>query len=251
MRVIVLKHNKVSNGVNNLLAAIKEINPKLPWYKRYKETYTPRIGDKIINWGCSMLNFPVYINPIGAIQYASDKIKTLTKLATDAVNTLTFTTNPQEALQWVKEGKLVVGRSLINASGGKGIVLIDKEEAFINCPLYTLYQPKQTEFRVHVFKNTIIDTQEKRKKQGVEADFKIRNHDKGWIFCRENITPDPRRDELAIKAVSSLGLDFGAVDIIYNKTKNSYYVLEVNTAPGIENTTAKHYAETFIHYVYN
>jgi len=50
---------------------------------------------------------------------------------------------------------------------------------------------------------------------------------------------------VALAAVSALGLDFGAVDIIYNEHENQYYVLEVNTAPGLEGTTVEKYAEAF------
>ena len=35
-------------------------------------------------------------------------------------------------------------------------------------------------------------------------------------------------------AVEALGLDFGAVDIMYHE--NTFYVLEVNTAPGLTRT---------------
>jgi D-alanine-D-alanine ligase-like ATP-grasp enzyme len=40
-------------------------------------------------------------------------------------------------------------------------------------------------------------------------------------------------------------LDFGAVDIIYNAKRNECYVLEVNTAPGLEGTTVEKYATKF------
>ena len=59
------------------------------------------------------------------------------------------------------------------------------------------------------------------------------------------MTPDPVRDTIAVNAVKALGLDFGAVDIIYNEKENQYYVLEVNTAPGLEGTTLIKYAERF------
>jgi glutathione synthase/RimK-type ligase-like ATP-grasp enzyme len=42
----------------------------------------------------------------------------------------------------------------------------------------------------------------------------------------------------------ALGLDFGAVDIIQDDGGN-FYVLEVNTAPGLEGQTIKSYAEGF------
>ena len=37
--------------------------------------------------------------------------------------------------------------------------------------------------------------------------------------------------------------DFGAFDVIYNQKKNQAFVLECNTAPGIEGTTLDNYVE--------
>jgi glutathione synthase/RimK-type ligase-like ATP-grasp enzyme len=51
--------------------------------------------------------------------------------------------------------------------------------------------------------------------------------------------------EAAIRTVEILGLDFGAVDIIWNKKQDRYYVLEVNTAPGLEGETVVRYANAF------
>jgi D-alanine-D-alanine ligase-like ATP-grasp enzyme len=46
-------------------------------------------------------------------------------------------------------------------------------------------------------------------------------------------------------AVNHLGLDFGAVDMIYNAKRNTYYVLEVNTACGLAGETLNKYVEVF------
>jgi D-alanine-D-alanine ligase-like ATP-grasp enzyme len=37
-------------------------------------------------------------------------------------------------------------------------------------------------------------------------------------------------------------LDFGAVDVIWNEKQQRAYVLEVNTAPGLEGQTVDDYA---------
>ena len=49
----------------------------------------------------------------------------------------------------------------------------------------------------------------------------------------------------ATMAVGCLQLDFGAVDVIWNEAQKRAYVLEVNTAPGIEGTTLMRYASAF------
>ena len=66
----------------------------------------------------------------------------------------------------------------------------------------------------------------------------------GSVYCRDGITSNSIRDTLAINAIRALHLDFGAVDIIYNERENQFYVLEVNTAPGLEGTTLQKYTES-------
>ena len=74
----------------------------------------------------------------------------------------------------------------------------------------------------------------------------IRNIHTGWVYCRDNYIPDPTSIQLAIDAVQAVGLDFGAVDLIYNQHYNQFYILEVNTAPGLEGTTLINYVNAFI-----
>jgi glutathione synthase/RimK-type ligase-like ATP-grasp enzyme len=49
-----------------------------------------------------------------------------------------------------------------------------------------------------------------------------------------------------LAAVSALGLDFGAVDIIWNEREDKCYVLEVNTAPGLQGSTLENYANAIM-----
>ena len=43
-------------------------------------------------------------------------------------------------------------------------------------------------------------------------------------------------------AFAASELDFGAVDIIFNERENKAYVLEINSAPGLEGSTIQDYA---------
>ena len=45
--------------------------------------------------------------------------------------------------------------------------------------------------------------------------------------------------------LKELGLDFGAVDVIWNEHESKAYVLEINTAPGLEGSTVEDYKEFF------
>jgi glutathione synthase/RimK-type ligase-like ATP-grasp enzyme len=116
--------------------------------------------------------------------------------------------------------------------------------------LYVQYVKKQQEFRVHVAFGEVIDVQEKRKRKDLPEDFstnfQVRNHQTGWVYCREDITEPNELRPMAVAATAALGLDFGAVDLIYNAKRNECFCLEINTAPGLEGQTVKKYADAFV-----
>jgi D-alanine-D-alanine ligase-like ATP-grasp enzyme len=49
----------------------------------------------------------------------------------------------------------------------------------------------------------------------------------------------------AFKAMASSALDFVAVDVVWNEHEKQAYVLEINTAPGLEGATVESYARKF------
>ena len=75
----------------------------------------------------------------------------------------------------------------------------------------------------------------------------IRNHKQGWVFVREGVELPQEVKEEAVRAIKSLSLDFGAVDICYTSSGEAC-VFEVNTAPGIMNTSVERYAEAIRKY---
>ena len=212
--------------------------------------FHPKRDDIVINWGNS--NSPNWVgsnydlNQPDSVAIAVNKLSTFQVLEEMQVNTPNWGTSRDEAQATVDDGRTIVVRHVLNGHSGQGIKIVQEGEV-PEAPLYVEYKKKRSEWRVHVFKGEVIDTCQKRKRQADSrpASFNtfIRNHSTGWVFCRDNISPDPRRDELAVKAISSLSLDFGAVDIIYNEREDKYYVLEVNTSPGLEGTTLQKYVE--------
>ena len=182
---------------------------------------------------------------------ASDKIKTLECFKLNDVSHPEWTLNYDEALNWVTAGHVVFCRTLTRAHSGRGIVIARSAQELVHAPLYTKYIKKKKEFRVHVFNNQIIDIQEKRRGfDAPEADFLIRNHANGFVFCRDDIIEPTDLRTTAIQAVASLGLDFGAVDMVWNEHYNKSYALEVNTAPGLEGTTLETYSKAIIKEAY-
>jgi hypothetical protein len=181
---------------------------------------------------------------------ALGKIHQYNRFVDREVPTVPHTCDKLEAASWLLEGYTVVCRTKTNGHSGDGIVLVEGDDAeLIDAPLYTKYIKKVSEFRVHVFRGEVIFVQQKKRDLSVDdVNYKIRNHQFGWVFCSKDLEI-PSVELLygaALAAVAATGYYYGAVDVIYNQAKDSYYVLEVNSRPGIEGETAKRYAEKFL-----
>lgn len=228
-------------------------------YTDEKGTVVARNRNTIINWGCSSLPDRLrgagrLINKPERVADAANKLITFRKLSEggDRISYPAFTDSYETACEWVREGTVVVCRTKLNGHSGAGIVVAAREEDVVKtAPLYTKYIKKASEFRVHVAFGEVIDVQAKRKRTEYEGevDYAIRNHHTGWVYCREDIVEPEKLREYAVNTILILGLDFGAVDIIYNKHFNQCYVLEVNTAPGLEGTSVTNYTEAFKKFV--
>lgn len=213
--------------------------------------FKPRRNDLVINWGNSTMprwNWHKDINSPISTGKAANKQESFVAFRYAEVPTPDWTENINEAQDWLNNGHTVVVRHVLTGHSGQGIEMVS-EGILPHAPLYTKYKKKRHEYRVHVFKGEVIDTCQKKKSTEASRagtiDIRIRNHSNGWVFCRDGISSNSSREELAVRAVAALGLDFGAVDIIYNEAENQHYVLEVNTAPGLEGTTLQKYIEAF------
>ena len=214
--------------------------------------YRPKVGDKIINWGSSQV--PEYLlkaivfNKPEAVGIASNKLLAFKELDKAGISIPVATTDKEKAKE-LFEGKDVVCRHKLTGHSGEGIEIIGKREWIPDSKLYVEYIPKTQEYRVHVVKEQIVDIQRKARDKGVpdeEVNWKVRNHKNGFVYAREGGIELPEHTKyMCIKAVASLGLDFGAVDLVYNEKRDRYYVLEVNTAPGLFGTTLERYVEAF------
>lgn len=210
------------------------------------------IKGTLINWGSSSYPDRVLynpgarvLNPPESIARASNKLEAF-KILEGHVPIPSFTEIIPEALEWLTEG-VVVCRTVLNGHSGKGIVLASTLEELAPAPLYTKYIKKEQEYRLHVFKGECFFVQRKARKLDVpddKVDWQVRNHDNGFIYANKNVEVPELFKEIAVKAIITLGLDFGAVDLIATK-KGDPYVLEVNTAPGLTGTTLEKYCEQF------
>lgn len=164
------------------------------------------------------------------------------------IPSLDFTQSIEVARSWAIEGNVVVCRKLTHSSEGKGIVVAETSDAIVTAPVYTKYKKKKKEFRVHVFKDKVVHVLEKRRKSNYEgtADSKIRNIANGYVFCSEGVVEPPGLRELALSASNVTSSDFRGVDIGYNEKLNQLFVIEVNSAPGIEGTNVDRYIEVIL-----
>jgi glutathione synthase/RimK-type ligase-like ATP-grasp enzyme len=207
----------------------------------------------VINWGSSTspsrwkwTTTDGDINNPLAVTLAANKYHSFRCFKENDVPTPDWTIDRDEAQAWINDGDVVIVRHLLSGHSGQGIEVV-QEGVLPHAPLYTKYKKKRAEYRVHVFKGEVIDTVQKKNRNSEQRpeNFStfIRSHATGWVFCRDGVTPSDARDATAIAAVRALCLDFGAVDIIYNELENKYYVLEVNSAPGIQGSTLDKYVE--------
>lgn len=73
----------------------------------------------------------------------------------------------------------------------------------------------------------------------------VRSNHRGWKFSSVRLnTLSEALKTAAIRAVKAIGLDFGAVDCCVDNAGHPY-IIEVNSAPGLQGTTLEKYIETF------
>lgn len=206
----------------------------------------------VVNWGNSNLPEEVLkcrvINSPEAVSKAANKLLSFEAMYRHGVNVPAFTTDPQDVQGKLDNGGAIVVRHKLTGHSGEGIEIIHGDVDVPVAPLYVEYIKKKEEYRAHVFDNKVIDIQRKARKLDVpdeDVNWKVRNLAGGFIYARENVALPEEAALQALAAVESLGLDFGAVDIIWNAHTDTYYVLEVNTAPGLSGTTLEKYVEAF------
>lgn len=245
-----------SNSINQLRAGL---NAKLIRLEGSRFKGGP--DKNVINWGnsaalpeldnCNLLNHP------SVVAFASNKLNFFNTVV-GQVSIPDFTVDRGEAYAWIESGKMVCVREKLTGHSGEGLVILKNDDEWQeynhnDAKLYVKYIPKKDEYRVHVFKGEVFDVQRK----GIEANtprefvnFQVRNAAGGFIFLRnedQSKYPEQIYAE-AKKAMELIGLDFGAVDIIWNEYRKTAYVLEVNTAPGLTGTTLTNYIDQFAKY---
>lgn len=241
-------HNTASEGAGALATALGARR-----IRHTRSAFRGSANHTVINWGahevseqiskCKILNLP------GDIRISANKRTFFEAMSTDepGPRTVPWTTDQKVVKDWLASGHTIAARTILNGSGGAGLSLFDATQTFVNAELYTQYVKKKEEYRIHVVGKKVISVQRKAKRkledgQAYTGDVRIRNLENGFVFVRENVTPQGDVLTQSLKVFDKIGLDFGAVDVIWNERSQQAYVLEVNTAPGLEGQTIEHYA---------
>lgn len=224
-----------------------------------RNTYVPRRNHLVVNWGLSVIpswmeRMPSnrVLNHPTAVAMSSNKIYTFRAFAEHGVKHPTWTQDINIAKEWVSNGSTVYCRTTVTGHGGEGIVLANCIDEIVEAKLFTKGVDNETEYRVHVFDGQVIDFIKKARRRGeeVQPSRYIRNHKQGWVFVREGVELPQEVKEEAVRAIKSLSLDFGAVDICYTSSGEAC-VFEVNTAPGIMGTSLERYKQALLRRLYN
>lgn len=249
MKAYIYTYNKGSEGAKALSQALN-----VKRIKHDNSKFRGRPDKTVINWGASKISDQAavckVINKSEAVMLSSNKLKSFELFKEHDVSIPPFWKTKEEACEYLAENinNSIVCRCILNGHSGNGIVIAGNQGDLVDAPLYVGYIPKKHEYRYHVFNGKVIDVQRKARNKDVpdeNVNWKVRNHDNGFIFMREGVEIVEAAANEAIKAVNALGLDFGAVDIIYNEKQDKYYVLEVNSAPGLTGTTLDNYVAAF------
>lgn len=207
-------------------------------------------NELIINWGCSDVVFYDHkvINHPEAVRKAANKLLFFQVMSPLGI-TPRFCTSLESAKELMLETERPIAcRTILTGHSGNGIILSNTVDLLVPAKLYVEYIPKQSEWRVHVFNGSVIDIQRKARNREVpdeKVNWHVRTHANGFIYMRGDVDQYNedfinQLKEYALKTINQLKLDFGAVDIILTK-QGRIYVLEVNTAPGLEGTTLENY----------
>ena len=250
-RIRVLPYKQGSRSAKALADALGGKVLKLEGSK-----YIRKQDDVVINWGNS--NAParlgVVLNMPAFVELASNKLTFFQTVPADVIPPFWTTIEDIPNDVFEKDG-MVVCRTILSGHSGAGIVLADARASLVNARLYVKYIKKQDEYRIHLGKHpqgftSVISLQRKARRADVDnPNWQLRNHQNGFVYVRNNVFPPDDVRAVAFKAFDATGLDFGAVDVIWNEHQQKAYVLEVNTAPGMEGQTIEDYAHFFRSFV--
>ncbi len=253
-RIRIIPYKQGSRSCRALADALGAKTIKLDGTSTFRNTER----DFCINWGNTNppanIDLRFVLNHPEAIRAASNKLTFFQRCSEKGLDNLIppYYTNKDDIPD---DSFPIVCRTLLNAHSGRGIVIANRRDELVDAPLFTKYLKKNDEYRIHFAypirgerqESIMLAVQHKRRRlDHAEPNWQIRNHDNGFIYARENVNaPQAVLDASRTVFEEATDLDFGAVDIIYSQKSGRAYVLEVNTAPGLEGQTLEDYANHY------
>lgn len=207
-------------------------------------------GKTVINYGSSACPYTARIvNFPGIVRVFAYKTTTFEALYSGC-RMPDWTTDRSKALTWQREGLSVMARLVNNGHSGNGIVYCGGGDEIPPAHMYTKYVKKAAEYRIHFVRGKpgtyTSFIQRKAKVQGHEnPNWKVRNLAGGFIYANDAANVGEVPEDVTTQAYNafiSSALDFGAVDVLWNKKQKKAYVLEINTAPGLQGRTLEFYS---------
>uniref|UniRef100_A0AAU6W011 ATP-grasp enzyme n=3 Tax=unclassified bacterial viruses TaxID=12333 RepID=A0AAU6W011_9VIRU len=255
--------NAASNGAGELKAALTALGVNVTTVRNDRPQGRLSNARRTLKWGSftrtlEVANEDSIINN-HAGQSSLNKKRCFELLRERGVPIPEFTTERAVAEDWIRAGGFrVYERHSLTGSAGEGIVVANNlgDLSATVPPLYTQgIKGKRREYRIHVFNMDGVQryfVQQKKRRAGFQEQenytSEVRNLESGWIFANQDIT-QPRQVTLdaAVAACKALKLNFGAVDLIeQEKANGGSFVLEVNTAPGLQGATVNFYASSLV-----
>ena len=215
-----------------------------------------------VNWGQTRphpFNKDVINNPL-AVNYYSSKIRFYSliinhydDLITEDFKLLRLVKKKGVAEIFLNNGYNIFARQYTSSHGGKGITHHTPGDVLPEAKYYTVGLPHETkaeyfnryiECRAHVVtdpngvfwcqKRKMSDT--KMQEYGFTYDPYIRSYKNGWVFSYDvdEAVDTESIEEHLVYFVKEFGLDFVAADLIFDKEEECWYLLEINTAPGLD-----------------
>jgi hypothetical protein len=221
---------------------------------REGSTYAKKAGHVVINWGAS--DCPTSYDALNKdIKGILNKKAFFERLAGTGL-TPAFATGKLDAADNL--GFPIFCRTKLEGKDGEGIVIAEKFSQLVPAKLYTQYEDKTSEYRIHVGRGptgyTVIGAQKKVKKlqpegPNVSPDSRIMTGDDHGLVWTNNgqpvFIPAPVK-EVVQKAFEKFPeLTFAAFDVIHNNSTGKAFVLEANSAPMGTPETMKRYGKFF------
>jgi len=236
MLSIIYRHSagKIVEGIAERMREKPELCPV-----RHRQYYMPNDTDALIRWGttirCPDINT---YNPAEAIATASDKARCREILFDAGIPVPTPTEEPP-----------CIGRTRKH-KGGKGFWFCRTDRGVRRAKrkgavYFSEFYPKTIEYRIHVANEKILLVSEKIG----DPEKIIWNKRNGFTFKVLRRSRWPREAvRIALRAIETVGLDFGAVDMMAEPEDDSLepiVVCEINTSPRLEDYASSRYAEYF------